>query len=149
MPPFRSVTHLLILALLTAKPLGSPAPSPAGTWRGTWDSPNGSVYTAVAQLTVTADGSLDGSITWTLKDTHRADLAPRVGQTGIEYVHGTFDARCRVATFEGYKLDDPQKVLGMDHYELVLAPNGAGLGGVTGNDQGSGDTWTGMLSLRR
>ena len=149
MPALRSVTHLLILALLTAKPLSSQAPSPAGTWRGTWDSPNGSVYTAVAQLTVTADGSLDGSITWTLTDTRRADLAPRVGQTGIEYVHGTFDARCRVATFEGYKLDDPQNILGMDHYKLVLAPNGAGLGGVTGNDEGSGDTWTGMLSLRR
>ena len=149
MPAYRSITHLLILALLTAKPLGSQAPSPAGTWRGTWDSPNGSVYGAVAQLTVTADGSLDGSITWTLKNTRRADLAPRVGQTGIEYVHGTFDARCRVATFEGYKLDDPQHILGMDHYELILAPNGAGLGGVTGNDEGSGDTWTGMLSLRR
>ena len=149
MPAFRSITDLLILALLTAKPLGSQVPSPAGTWRGTWDSPNGSVYTAVAQLTVTADGSLDGSITWTLKDTRRADLAPKVGQTGTEYVHGTFDARCRVATFEGYKLDDPQNILGMDHYKLVLAPNGAGLGGVTGNDEGSGDTWTGMLSLRR
>ena len=153
MPPayaYRPVIHLLILALvLTTRPLAAQAPTPAGTWRGTWNSPNGSGYTAVAQFTVTTDGSLDGSITWTLNETRRADLAPKVGQTGIEYVHGTYDARCRVATFAGYKLDDPQQILGMDHYQLILAPNGAGLGGLTGNDQGSGDTWTGMFSLRR
>jgi hypothetical protein len=42
----------------------------------------------------------------------------------------------------GYRLDDPQHILGMDRYELILAANGAGLGGVTAN----GDTWTGMFS---
>ena len=148
-PPQLLVRALLLAAFLTGRALLAQSPTPAGTWTGTWDSPNGSVYTAIVQLTVTPDGSLDGSIFWTLKDTRRADLQPKVGQTGTEYVHGTYDARCRVLAFAGYKLDDPQHILGMDHYELILAPNGAGLGGVTGNDQGKGDTWTGMLSLRR
>jgi hypothetical protein len=121
------------------------APSPAGTWQGKWDSPNGSVYTAVVQLNVTSDGTVDGSISWTLKDTRRPDLAVKVGQSGVEFVHGTYDARCRVLALAGYRLDDPQHILGMDRYELILAANGAGLGGVTAN----GDTWTGMFSLRR
>jgi hypothetical protein len=121
------------------------APSPAGTWQGIWDSPNGSVYTAVVQLNVTPDGAIDGSISWTLKDTRRPDLVAKVGQSGVEFVHGTYDARCRVLALAGYRLDDPQHILGMDRYELLLAVNGAGLGGVTAN----GDTWTGMFSLRR
>jgi len=134
---------------LTGGPLFGQTPTPAGTWKGTWDSPNGSVYTAIVQLTVASDNSIDGSISWTLKDTRRADLQPKVGLSGIEYVHGTYDARCRVLTFAGYKLDDPNRILGTDHYELILARNGGGLGGLTGNDLGKGDTWTGMLSLRR
>lgn len=143
------VARLIILSLFsTVRSLVAQAPSPAGTWQGTWDSPNGSVYTAVMQLTVTADGSADGSIAWTLKDTRRPDLQPKIGATGTEYVHGTYDARCHVLAFAGYKLDDPKQVLGMDHYQLILAPNGAALSGVTGNDEGKGDTWTGILSLR-
>ena len=121
------------------------APSLAGSWQGIWDSPNGSVYTAIVQLNVTADGTVDGSISWTLKDTRRHDLATKVGQSGVEFVHGTYDPRCRVLALAGYKLDDPQQILGMDRYELILAENGAGLGGVTAN----GGAWTGMFSLRR
>jgi hypothetical protein len=144
------VTRLFFLSLfLTGVPLVAQAPSPAGTWQGTWESPNGSVYAAVMQLTVTPDGSVDGSIAWTLKDTRRPDLQPKIGANGTEYVHGTYDARCHVLAFAGYKLDDPRQVLGMDHYQLILAPNGAGLGGVTANAEGTGDTWTGMFSLRR
>jgi hypothetical protein len=140
---------LLAAALLAASPLSAQTRTPAGTWKGVWDSPNGSAYTALVELTVTPDGSVDGSISWTLKDTRRDDLRPKVGLSGMEYVHGTYDARCRVVAFAGYKLDDPNQILGMDRYELILAPNGGGLGGVTANDLGQGETWTGMLSLRR
>ena len=141
-----AVKHLLMISLfLAATPLIAQEPTPAGSWTGTWDSPNGSVYTAVAQFTVATDGSLDGAIKWTLKDTRRADLAPKMGQQGTEYVRGAYDGRCRVASFAGYKLDDPQHILGMDTYWLILAPNGQGFGGVTAN----GDRWTGMFSLRR
>ena len=136
---------LLLGLFLTATSLPAQAPTPAGTWKGTWDSPNGSVYAATAELTVTPDGTVDGSISWTLKDTRRADLLPKVEQSGTEYVHGTYDARCRVLALAGYKLDDPQQILGMDRYELILAANAGGLGGVTEN----GGAWTGMLSLRR
>lgn len=139
------VAMVLLGMCLVTTTLPAQVPSPAGTWKGTWDSPNGSVYTATVNLTVTPDGTVDGSISWTLKDTRRADLLPRVGQSGIEYVHGTYDARCRVVAFAGYKLDDPHQILGMDRYELLLAANGGGLGGITAN----GDAWTGMLSLRR
>ena len=146
----RRLVRLFVLRLLLiGGPLFAQTPSPAGTWKGIWDSPNGSVYTAIVRFTVASDNTIDGSISWTLKDTRRADLQPKVGQSGIEYVRGTYDARCRVLTFAGYKLDDPSNILGMDHYELILARNGGGLGGVTGNDLGQGDTWTGMLSLRR
>lgn len=130
--------------LLLVGAVAGQSPTPAGTWKGSWDSPDGSVYSATVQLTVAADGSVDGTIDWKLTAARRTDLNPKIGLRGTEYVRGTFDARCRVLTMAGYKLDDPQHILGMDHYELILAPNGAGLGGVTENN----DTWTGMLSLR-
>lgn len=145
----RHATRSLLLGLgLMVRPLFGQVVTPAGTWKGSWDSPNGSVYSAIVELTVTPDGSVDGSISWTLKDTRRDDLRPKIGQSGTEYIHGTYDARCRVLTVAGYKLDDPKQILGMDRYELILAPNGRGLAGVTANDMGEGDTWTGMLSLR-
>lgn len=131
--------------VLTVTSLPAQAPTPAGTWKGSWDSPNGSVYAATVELTVTSDGTVDGAISWTLTATRREDLQPKVGQSGIEYVHGTYDARCRVLALAGYKLDDPRQILGMDRYELILAANGGGLGGVTENN----NAWTGMLSLRR
>ena len=97
------------------------------------------------ELTLSAHGAVDGSILWTLTAATRADLKPKVGQSGTEYVQGTYTSDCRVAHMAGYKLSDPNHILGMDHYELILAPNGAGLGGVTENN----GPWTGMISLRR
>jgi hypothetical protein len=145
----RYAVPLLLLGFgLMVRPLFGQAVTPAGTWKGSWDSPNGSVYSAIVELTVTPDGSVDGSISWTLRDTRRDDLRPKIGLSGTEYVHGTYDARCRVLALAGYKLDDPKQILGMDRYELILAPNGRGLAGVTANDMGQGETWTGMLSLR-
>ena len=146
----RAFIHLLAFSIvLTPGLLFSQTVTPAGIWSGTWNSPNGSGYSAIAKFTAAPDGAVEGSITWTLTETRRADLSPKIGQSGTEYVRGTFDAHCRVAVLAGYKLDDPQHILGMDHYQLILAPNGQGFGGVTGNDQGKGDTWTGMVSLRR
>jgi len=136
---------VLACSLLTFGALAAQSPTPAGTWTGKWDSPDGSVYSATVQLTVASDGTVDGSINWKLTAARRSDLDPKVGLHGTEFVRGTFDAHCRVLTMGGYKLDDPEHVLGMDHYELILAPNGAGLGGVTENN----GAWTGMLSLRR
>jgi hypothetical protein len=149
----RSIQRYLHLAAMLALPnlvglfsaLAAQSPTPVGTWKGTWNSPDGSVYAATVQLSVASDGSVDGSIDWKMMTAQRADLIPKIGMHGTEYVRGTFDARCRVLTMAGYKLDDPHTILGMDQYELVLAPNGAGLGGVTANH----DAWTGMLSLRR
>jgi len=138
----RAVT-LAVPSLLLCLGL-SRAPSPAGTWKGTWDSPDGSVYSAAMTLTANGD-SIDGSIIWTLAQATRPDLKPKVGQHGTEFVRGVYHVDCRVVQMAGYRLDDPSHILGMDHYDLILAPNGAGLGGVTDN----GGTWTGMISLRR
>ncbi len=145
--PMRRYTAALLPLglLLMVSTLPAQTPTPVGTWRGSWNSPDGSIYAATVQLTVAPDGVVDGAISWTLTETRRADLLPKVGQSGIEYVHGTYDARCRVLSIAGYRLDDPRQILGMDRYELILAANGGGLGGVTEN-QGA---WTGMLSLRR
>ena len=135
---------LLLAPLLLLAPTHK-APSPAGTWHGRWSSPDGSVYSATATLTVTSDTAIDGSILWTLSAATRADLKPKIGQSGTEYVRGVFHVDCRTLHMAGYRLDDPSKILGTDQYELILAPNSAGLGGVTGNS----GAWTGMISLLR
>src|SRR5438094_7929211 len=110
---------------LTGRPLFGQTPTPGGTWKGTWDSPNGSVYTAIVQLTVASDNSIDGSISWTLKDTRRADLQPKLVLSAIENVHDTYDTSCRALTFAGNKLDAPNSILGKNHQELNIARNGA------------------------
>ena len=140
----RSLLTISSLMLLAGTVAGQ-SPTPAGTWKGSWNSPDGSVYAATVQLSVAADGSVDGSIDWKMTTAQRADLISKISLHGTEFVRGTFDAHCRVLTMAGYKLDDPHAILGMDQYELILAPNGAGLGGVTANN----GAWTGMLSLRR
>lgn len=140
----RSLLTLLSLLVFVGA-AAAQNPTPAGTWKGAWDSPDGSVYAATVQLIIAADGSVEGSIDWKMTAAQRADLIPKISLHGTEFVRGTFDARCRVLTMAGYRLDDPHAILGMDQYALILAPNGAGLGGVTSNH----DAWTGMLSLRR
>ncbi|MFN3657688.1 MAG: hypothetical protein ACK4UO_10580 [Pseudolabrys sp.] len=116
----------------------------AGPWRGLWVSDTHE-YDALLQLTVTANGAAEGAITWTLRKSNRADYQSKLGLTGTEYVRGRFDARASLLSIDGYRLDDPNKILGTDKYRLVVGDNRRTLGGLTWDH----NTWTGRIFLRR
>jgi len=120
---------------------GNPA---NGTWRGNWTEPSGYIYHAEVHLKAT-DSTVDGSINWTLMKSPRTAEQSKLGLTGVEYVHGKFDPSSRVLTFEGYKKDDPNSILGLDKYKLILADNDKVMGGITWNH----GSWTALLSLTR
>ncbi|MGH8106553.1 MAG: hypothetical protein ACREO2_09550, partial [Arenimonas sp.] len=69
----------------------------------------------------------------------------KLGMTGIEFVHGKYDPASRVLTFEGISKTDPNNILGLDKYKLLLADNDNVIGGITLNN----GSWRGVFSLTR
>ena len=137
-----SVALMLILPFSLHAQDASPA---NGAWRGTWTEPSGFIYLAEMHLKVASDSTIDGYINWTLNKLPRPAEQSKLGLTGVEYVRGKYDPQSRVLTFEGYKKDDANGILGLDKYKLILADNDKVIGGITWNH----GTWTALFSLVR
>ena len=116
----------------------------AGPWHGFWKS-DGFTYEANLRLEVAPSGEVEGSIDWTLRAASRPDYKNKIGLTGTEHVRGRFNADAGVLAFQGYRKDDPNTILGLDIYRLVVAENRNTMGGIT-RDHGP---WTGEFFLRR
>ena len=116
----------------------------AGPWSGLWTSDTHE-YEAALKMTIAANGDAEGAITWTLRKSNRPDYQAKLGLTGIEYVRGRFDARTWLLRLDGYRLDDPNKILGMDKYRMAVAENLKTMGGITWDH----NTWAGRIFLRR
>ncbi|MFO0967871.1 MAG: hypothetical protein U0793_20100 [Gemmataceae bacterium] len=112
-------------------------------WVGTWTAPNGYVGDAEMRLRLSPSDAVEGAIYWRCRVTPYGWLPPRVGDTGTEYVRGTFNASTRALNVEGYAKDDPKRVLGLDKYKLTLSEDLRRLEGVTWNH---GD-WAATLKL--
>ena len=116
-----------------------------GNWQGQWINPSGHVYHAKMQLSSTSDGSILGKIQWTLKQSPRAEEQAKLEMTGTEFISGTYDPANKVLIFEGISKTDPNNILGLDKYKLLLADNGNVMGGITWNH----GSWLGVFSLTR
>jgi serine/threonine protein kinase len=117
-----------------------------GTWQGQWYSPLGTIFSASVHLESTgSNSSVQGNINWTMKSTPLEAKQSRVGLTAIEYVKGSYDPVTRLLTMQGYSKDDPNNLIILDKYRLVLAEDGRALGGATWNH----GSWRGRLSLSR
>ena len=143
-------TLLILLSLLfiplASFALGESTPSQIrGTWSGQWSNPGGFLFTGVMTLAPTGNRTVEGQINWTLNRSPRAELQPKQGMTGIEFVRGSYDPVSRVLSLEGYAKNDPNIILGLDKYRMILSENGAAIGGVTW-DNGS---WRGLFGLLR
>lgn len=117
----------------------------SGTWNGYWNCPEGFIYLAEMRLGSAGDGSVEGQINWVLKKSPRAEEQSQIGLTGIEFVKGTYDPANRVLAVDGYNKTDPNNILGLDKYRLILAENGTVLGGITWNH----GSWRGLIGLSR
>ncbi len=138
--------RMLTLLALLASLLGAATPKDVtARWVGTWTAPEGWVYQADAVLEAGADNKVTGAIQWTLVKSPRPAEQGKLGLTGLEFVRGTFLPEAGMVRLEGWSLSDPNQILGMDRYRLILSDDGAVLGGITYHN----GPWTGQILLRK
>jgi hypothetical protein len=115
-----------------------------GPWKGTW-SANRFSYDAVMTLAVSPNGSVDGSIKWTLRASPNDRASQLIGQSGIENVHGTYYPASGTVSLQGYSKADPSGIVELDQYLLVVSPTRMTMGGITGEH----GAWNGQFFLAR
>ena len=137
----RSIPALLAIALVLVPatgavggrdPFGQDRAALEEPWFGTWDS-GAFIYKAEMHLSVTEDNQVEGRIEWTLERSPNPDDAPKIGLQGTEFVAGAYQPGPRLLSLEGYNKDDPNGILGLDTYRLLLSENREVLGGITAN----------------
>ena len=129
----------LVLPVLVEAQAPTKLPA-ASVWDVEWRDPEGHFYSGELQLQVLG-GKVQGFFTWTLRASPSAEEQAKLGLTGTEHITGSYDSDCGILTFEGYRLEDPNGILGMDQYRLVVDPDGMRVGGLTSH----GATWMGEL----
>jgi hypothetical protein len=152
----RNRFFLVLLLLLSSLVCRAQSGSVAGEWRGIWTDPTGYVFTATITLetgsgckacTASGDGSVRGTIVWTMRKTPAkatAEEAAKVGSSATEYVKGERKG-VGLLILNGYKKDDPNSIFSLDKYRLAISDDGMVIGGITLNN----GSWTGQLTALR
>ncbi len=142
----------LIIALFTILSTVAAAPAGAadwndlaGNWHGFWTAPEGWLYEADMVLMVDAQNNVTGAIHWTLRKSPRPGEQGKIGLSGVENVKGILLPECGMVRMEGISLEDPNRVLGLDKYRLILSDNLQALGGITSHH----GKWTAQFLLKR
>jgi len=130
------------IAVSTPRPtaLINPNLKPDGRWTGDWNSKTTS-FTAQMNLTDNGAGKFSGEIYWTLRSSTNPKKMYKTGSTATEYVQGTYNPANRSLALSGYRKDDPNDIVVLDKYNLILAENNQSLGG--------GSKSNGRFNLRR
>jgi hypothetical protein len=117
----------------------------AGPWHGRWTAPEGWIYEAAISLRVNGTGATSGEINWTLRKTPRPAEQGKVGMTGVESVRGNYYANTGALILEGYEKNDPNGILGLDKYRLIVSENHRTMAGVTRHH----NAWNSQFFLSR
>ena len=140
------ITLFFLLAAVVVVPASAAAPKDlTGNWHGFWSAPEGWLYEADMVLTVDAQNNVTGAIHWTLRKSPRPGEQGKIGLSGVENVKGIFLPECGMVRMEGMSLDDPNRVLGLDKYRLILSDDLQVLGGITAHHK----LWTAQFLLKR
>jgi hypothetical protein len=140
------VILFVVLSAIIASSAGAATPQDlTATWHGFWIALEGWVYEADMVLAVDGGNNVTGSIQWTLRQSPRLNEQDKIGKTGVEYVKGTFLPDAGAVRMEGTLLDDPNHILGVDKYRLILSDDATVLGGITWHH----GPWTGQILLHR
>jgi hypothetical protein len=134
-----------VFACATSSQAQSVQAQAGGEWRGLWTAPPGWSYEAKMSLRIGEAGSVNGEITWTLRRSPRTNDQAKLGLTGVELVRGTYHAVSRALILDGYDKRDPQGILGLDKYRLVVSDNYKAAGGITAHH----DKWDAQIFLSR
>ncbi len=116
-------------------------------WQGQWTtgaSP-GYSYDGDMNLIVDARNRVEGTILWTLRRSPHSEEESRIGMSATEYVTGRYYPNLPLLILGGTRKADPNEIIDLDNYRLLLADNGQTLTGIT-ETQG---TWQGRYSARR
>lgn len=76
-------------------------------------------------------GKFSGEIYWTLQRHMNPKKSHKAGATATEYVQGVFNPATQTLKLSGYREDDPQNIIVLDKYTLVLAENNLSLSGIS------------------
>ncbi len=124
----------------------SAAATLVGRWHGQWTSSKGGLFDADLVLEeIGTDNGVQGVINWTLERSVLESKQSKIGLTATEFVKGSYNPMTRALIMEGYRKNDPNNIINLDKYRLVLAEAGKSLEGATWNH----GNWGGRLSLSR
>ena len=138
------ICTMILLAALAAPADARQARDFDGHWIGMWHGGRtNDSYKPDLTLEDDGHGHISGEIHWTLVDAGQSGQDTKVGMSGIEFVQGHVEGGELI--MNGVSLDDPNHILGMDRYRLVLSDDGNVLGGITSN----GGSWTGTFRVER
>jgi hypothetical protein len=115
-----------------------------GPWTGAWTATRYRYDVAMA-LNVDETGNVEGTIAWTLRESPSPFASRKVGMNATEYVHGKYYPDSETLILEGYRKDDPNTIIELDKYRLVVSPTGLTMGGIT-EEHGA---WNGQFFLSR
>ncbi len=144
----RATLALLLWVLLIAPALaqgGLSAADLSGTWQGHWVSPTGFIYDTTLTLKVAPDGAANGAFAWVLKRSPRPEEQAKIGNAATEYVSGRIDAAAHTVALQGIRKDDPNSVIDLDAYRMMISDDGRVMGGITHNH----GNWQGQIILNR
>lgn len=117
----------------------------AGPWHGFWTAPEGWIYEAVINLRVSGSGATSGEINWTLRKSPRPAERGKLGMAGVELVRGNYYATSGTLILEGYEKKDPNGIIGLDKYRLVVSDTRRTMGGITRHH----NAWNSQFLLSR
>lgn len=138
----------LSLGLLGLSPqAGAQAPLETATaWDCIWlEAGTDNLFECEMFLTVAPDGSLSGSIHWTVTRGPMPYYDGKLGLSAVEYIIGTYVQAAGTMEFRGTSKDDAHEIIGLDVYRLEVSSDGRWLFGPTA----SNETWKGRFHAHR
>lgn len=118
----------------------------ATEWDCVWmEAGNDSLFECEMFLTIAPDGSLSGSIHWTVIRGPMPFYDGKLGLGAVEYVIGTYVQAAGTMEFRGASKDDTHGIIGLDVYRLEVSSDGRWLFGPTAANQ----TWKGRFHANR
>lgn len=123
--------------VLSAKYDGLPS-----CWRGDWVGADGHRFKFLFFLQTEETGCM-GVFRWTLTYAPpRSQVAGKEGQSGLEYVRGSYNRTAHVVNLSGYHLSN-QGLLALDQYRLDVSADTKSFSGRT---RGHGKFWASVIS---
>lgn len=118
----------------------------SSTWTGRWVG-GGFVFKARLFLRVSRDDQAEGHIVWTVVSApqHSTEYRKKIGFKGTEHIRGHYDPATNLLSIKGVRKDDPDNVIGLDTYRLVLTRDHDMLVGVSSHR----GKWDASIALQR